>query len=61
MCTADILPQQVPSDKEGGGLVFDFLVNSIYTESSTEVRVRLVTALFLLLHRTTFLVLKLLL
>ena len=33
MCTADILPREVPSEEDGGGMIFDFLVNSIYTEN----------------------------
>ena len=36
MCTADILPRQVLSEKNGGSMIFDFLVNSIYTEFSRQ-------------------------
>ena len=53
MCTADILPQQVPSEKNGGGMIFDLLVNSIYTEFSPQrAESGLVTVRFLLSHRT---------
>ena len=53
MCTADILPQQVPSEEDGGGMIFDFLVNSIYTEFSRQkAESGLVTVRFLLPHRT---------
>ena len=53
MCTADILPQQVPSEKDGGGMIFDFLVNSIYTEFSPQkAESGLVTVRFLLPYRT---------